>query len=150
MAAGKLLMRLAGGGFGAEEELIDGVELDAGGEFADDLEHFATDDLVPAEVAFDVDAVGAFGERFPDGLPGGNPRGAHFIAFGDDAGALVAEDADGLADEKGVTNPLRRDVEAIGVEMSDSARGFHEFLDASAPRLPRRSSEAPPRSWPGP
>src|SRR5262249_48127604 len=109
----------------AEEELVDRVVLDLGGKFADDIEHQAGEDLIPAEVALEVDAVWALDDRLPDGIAGFDAGRFHLIAFGNDKGALVAQDAHRLAQKESVAHPLCRDVETISVEVAHHRRHAH-------------------------
>jgi hypothetical protein len=74
---------------------------------------------VPAEVSFDVQPVGANPKRFPDRHAGLHAHRLHLVALGDDAGALVTQDADRHAHQVPAANPLGADVKAIGVEMTD-------------------------------
>src|SRR5439155_10918819 len=90
----------------APEELVDRIVLDGRREGADLVEHLAGKGLVPVEVAFDVDAVGAQFAGLPDRLADGDAVLLHGVAAGDDAGALVAEDADGEPGEPGSADDL--------------------------------------------
>src|SRR5262249_43961776 len=94
---------------------VDGIRLDGRGEFLHHAQYLAGEHLVPAEVALDEDAVGALAQRLPDGLARGDPFGFQLVALGDDAGALIAQHADGLLTQEGVADAFRRYVEAIGV-----------------------------------
>src|SRR5262249_16831313 len=115
-----------------EEELVDGVVLDARRQLADHVEHLAAEDLVPAEVALDVDAIGTLDECVPDRLAGLDAVAFHLVALGDDEGALVAQDADGLLVEKHIPHPLRGDVETVGVQMPHRPAAAHG--DPPSPR----------------
>ena len=114
---GQLLERLPARREREEEELVDRIILDPGRQVAHDLEHQPAQDLVPVEVALDVDPHRALHQRVPDRHPGPHPRRLHLIALGDDAGPLVAQHPHRLPAQERVAHPLRRDVEAIRVEM---------------------------------
>jgi hypothetical protein len=116
---GRLLHGEAGLRHGPEKKLVDGVVFDRGGELTDGCQHEAGEDLVPPEVALEVDALGAQAHGVPDGRAGLHAGRLHLVALGDDAGPLVAQHAHGLAQQEVVAHPLGRDVEAVGVEMAD-------------------------------
>src|SRR5262249_4807501 len=115
-----------------EKDLVNGVVFDGGGEGADDVEQAAAEGLVPAEVALDVDACRTEAEGLPDGHAGLHAGGVHLVALGDDAGALVAQDAHRLASEERVADALRADVKGIGVEVADRGEGAHGGPDSRA------------------
>ena len=85
------------------------------------MEHLARKGLVPVEVTLDVNAFGTFFSGLPDGLADCDAELLHRVAAGDDAGALVAENADGETGE-----PRAADDFGGSVEESASANPTRE------------------------
>src|SRR5262249_24968797 len=102
-----------------KEELVDGVVFDLIEELADDPQHQPGENLIPAEVPLQVDALRALPAGLPDGFAGLHPGRLYLVALGDDAGALVAEDAHRLAAQERVADPFGGHVKRIGVEVPD-------------------------------
>jgi hypothetical protein len=88
----------------------------------DNRQHFSAEDFVPLKIAFDVDAVGAARQGFPNRITRFHARRFHFIAFGDDAGPMVPQHADPQALQMRKSHSLGGDVKAIRV---DVANGVH-------------------------
>src|SRR4051812_17703979 len=103
------LQREAVVGDGLEEELVNGVVFDARAELANHSKHLSAENFVPAEIAFDVDALRTLFDCVPDGFAGLDAGGFHLITFGDDAGTLIAENANGFAEEEGIAHTLGGD-----------------------------------------
>src|SRR6185312_3207072 len=105
-ALGRSLIIEVPTGLALPEKLVDGIVFDARAERAELIEHLAAERFVPAEVAFDVNAFGALLLGFPDRFADLDPGALHGIGAGDDAGALIAEHAEGHAAEPGAANDL--------------------------------------------
>jgi hypothetical protein len=123
-----------------EEELVDAVILHPRRKLVDHLEHPAAEDLVPAKVAFDVDALRTLHQGVPDRLAGLDAGCLHLVALGNDERSLVAEDADRLAVEEIIAHALGRDVETVGVEVANGIGAGHKLApDIAQALVPGRS-----------